>query len=440
MTIASLYQDIMFWGAFLLIGILIRELVKPLQKLFLPASLIGGIVALICGQQVLGLVEVPSSFSSLSGTLINVIMAALTFGVVLNKERIVGYLDYICVCGGLYFSQMALGVFLGMVLSNIWPGMPEGWGSMGLFSFHGGHGTASAAAASFAEYGEMYADNLTVGMILSTFGLVVAMTIGMVIVNYGIRKGWSAYVKDALKQPKWFYGGPLPAEQRKPIGHTVTTSSSVNPIALQIAWLMLAALLGKFLVKTVLCSIWSGFSVIPTLTEGIFGAAILYPVMCKLGLDKFVDLDTVNQVGGCCLEVVVLTAMATLNLSFVATNILPLVIYTVICVVVTGIIAIGCCRLFCKEEWFEKAMMIFGMGTGTTATGLALVRSMDPDGHSHAGDAHGIFSAVFGWSNIFCGLVPMWLVAGQAGIPMALGAGCAVAMLGAGFLLFGRKK
>ena len=42
MTVASLCNDILVLAVFLLVGFFVRELCKPLQKLFLQSSLIGG--------------------------------------------------------------------------------------------------------------------------------------------------------------------------------------------------------------------------------------------------------------------------------------------------------------------------------------------------------------------------------------------------------------
>ena len=44
MTVASLCNDILVLAVFLLVGFFVRELCKPLQKLFLPSSLIGGLI------------------------------------------------------------------------------------------------------------------------------------------------------------------------------------------------------------------------------------------------------------------------------------------------------------------------------------------------------------------------------------------------------------
>ena len=127
MTVASLFSDMILIGVFMLAGFFVREIVKPIQKLFLPASLIGGLLALILGQQMLGLVEITESFSKFSNVLIAPIMAALLFGVTINRKKVVGYLDYICVEQGIYGMQMAVGAALGALLAVLWPGLPKGW-------------------------------------------------------------------------------------------------------------------------------------------------------------------------------------------------------------------------------------------------------------------------------------------------------------------------
>ena len=143
---------------------------------------------------------------------------------------------------------------------------------MGVFAFHGGHGTAAAAAATFDKLG--VPGNMSVGMVLSTLGLVVAMAVGMIMVNYGIRKGWGTYVKEPQKQPDYFYGGVLPKEKRAASGHTVTTSISINHLALQVSWLLLALFIGRQLFGF-LGSFSEFFAGMPSVLHGIFGGAIL---------------------------------------------------------------------------------------------------------------------------------------------------------------------
>lgn len=428
MTVKSFVSDMLILAVFMLIGYFVREKIKPLQKLFLPSSLIGGLIMLIMGNQVLGLVEVPASFSGLPNVLIDIVMASLVFGVSFNKDKIASYLDYTCVPMTAYGLQMCVGTGLGYLLSKIWPGLPQGWGIMGVFSFHGGHGTAAAAATTFENIG--VEGNMAVGMVLSTIGLVVAMLVGMVIVNYGVRHGWATYVKEPQNQPAYFYGGPLPEDKRTATGHTVTTSISINHLALQTAWLLAALWVGRITFSFV-GSFIPFVATLPSVLRGVFGGAILWGIIRLLKLESYVDLKTIKMVSGFLLEVVVFTAMATLDLEFVSSYIAPVLIYSVIMVAITIPAVLFTAKRFCRHEWFEKAVMAFGAATGNTSTGLALVRAVDPDSKSSAGDTHGVYTTLTSWKDAFTGLCPVWLM---SGIALTMGVGLAITI---GFLIFG---
>ena len=152
-TFATIFNDMVILGVFLLIGFIIREICKPIQKLFIPASVVGGVVALIMGPQVLHLVTIPKSFASMSGVLINLVMTAIVFGVTIDKSKIRNYVDFTVYIATTYGIQMTVGMVLSIISCSIWPELPKGWGIMGLFGFWGGHGTVGAAGAVFQELG-----------------------------------------------------------------------------------------------------------------------------------------------------------------------------------------------------------------------------------------------------------------------------------------------
>lgn len=437
MTVAALFSDMTVIARFMLAGFFMREVIKPVQKLFLPSSLIGGLLALLLGQQVLGVAVIPESFSSFSSVLIAPIMAALLFGVTLTRKKLAGFLDYICVEQAIYGMQMCVGAGLGALLAVFWPGLPVGWGSMGVFAFQGGHGNAGAAGETYKSLG--VPENMSVGMVLATFGLIIAMLVGMLMVNLGVRKGWAKYVKDPKKQPSWYYGGVLPQERKVSIGTSVTSSISINHLALQAAWLLTAVYVGR-LVITAAGFFWEGVDVLPTVIQGILGGAIVWNLARLTKLDRLIDVKLIHQISGFLLEVVVLTAMATLDIELISTYIVPILIYTLVCSALTLLLAFGGCRLFCREEWFEKALMAFGVGIGNTATGLALVRAVDPDSQSGAPDSHGVYSAVMCWKEMFAGLVPVWMMSGL-GMTMGVGGVICAVCLGVGAALFcGARK
>lgn len=218
----------------------------------------------------------------------------------------------------------------------------------------------------------------------------------------------------------------------------MTSSIGINHLALQGGWLLAAVYAGRLLIKAV-GLVWPGVSVLPTVIQGILGGAIIWNLAKAVKLDRYIDVKTIKHVSGFLLEIVVLTAMATLDIELISTYIVPIVIYTAICCALTLAMSLVFCKLFCKEEWFEKALMAFGVGTGNTATGLALVRAVDPDSNSSAPDNHGIYSAVMCWKEAFAGLVPMWTM---SGIGMTVGVGgvmCAICII-VGCILFVRPS
>lgn len=87
MTVATFCDDIIKLVVFILIGFYIRETIKPMQKPFLPTSLIVGLLLLVLGDQALNIVYVPESFSSLPSVLIDIVIASLVFGVNFNKKK-----------------------------------------------------------------------------------------------------------------------------------------------------------------------------------------------------------------------------------------------------------------------------------------------------------------------------------------------------------------
>ena len=438
MTFNQMLNDLVLFGVFLLAGFFIREIIKPIQKLFIPASVIGGLLALVLGEQCLGLIAVPASFSQYSGALIRVVMAALVFGVSMNMDKAKSYADYMLACHSVYGGQMLIGVALGAVFCVVWPSLPTGWGFQGVQSFYGGHGTAGAAGAVFEEL-TGGADITGIGMVLSTFGLIVAMVAGMAVVNYGVRHGWTQFVKNPEKQPDSFYGGVLPQESRKAIGSSVTTSISVNAIALQAAWIFLAMFFGETIFKYV-ALVLPVVTKMPQFTYDVVGALLLWPILRTVGLDRFVDKKTINEISGFCLEALILGSMATLSIKIITTYMVPLVIFTVIMCALTIGWALFFCKAICKDQWFEKAIMICGQSTGATPTGLALVRTVDPDGQACAPDAHGIYSGFTFWTTFFTGMLPVSLVTGNISVAVFWGllqfGICAVL----GFAVFGRAK
>jgi ESS family glutamate:Na+ symporter len=387
----TVFNDLIFLSVFLLIGVVIREVVKPLQKLFIPASVIGGLIALILGQQVLGFVELPETFSSMPGPMINFVLAAMIFGTTMNKSKVKRYFGTTNMLCMTYFAQLFVGVGAGLILSKIWPSLPKSWGVMSVFCFWGGHGAASSAGALFQELG--VEGNLAMGIILATLGLITAIIFGMMLINWGVRKGYAKEVNKNSNDPS-FYGGIIPKEKQPSLGKATVSSNGINGLALQIALIMLSMFVGAKLFGF-LKEIIPALSNVPSLLYGIVGAGIIWGIMCKTHLDGYANKETINSLSGIALEVCVCSAVATLDIAVVSTYIVPILIFTTIIVSLMAVICVFFGKRYLDMDWFEIVLILFGQGLGSTPTGFALARCVDPETKTTAWEAIGVAVGVF---------------------------------------------
>ena len=442
MDFTAFMDDMMLLSIFLVLGYIVREALPFLNKIFLPASVIGGALALIAGPQVLGIVELPELFSTSTNSLLEIVLIALAFGITFNLKKLVSYVDIILVSEGLRMSQLLVGGGLGILLCLIWPKLPVGWGVQGLFSFCSGHPSAAMVGGIFEGYGvEGVGD---IGMVLSTVGLLAAMIGGMIYVNYGIRKGWATYAKPNADAKITLQRGLLPVSRQESIGTGKINGGALNNLIFQFAIIMVIMWLGHGLQKLLGTYVWSTLGSFPSFLYDVIVAFILWPILShiKLGqnyISDYYDKKTAQSISGFALDMMLLGAIATMNLTMVATYWLPLLIYSVIMVAFIFWSNWFFPRKLIADEWFEKSVFLYGQNTGVAASGLALLRALDPNVKSVAYETNSIASCVqVPFLGFTMTLIPMFAVQ-MSGLEVAIGGVITVVCLGLAWILF-RKK
>lgn len=328
-------------------------------------------------------------FKNISSVTINIILASMIFGISLNKKTVKSFLDFTTLNMIGYSSQLAIGTALAVLLGKIWTSLPRGWGSMGVFAFFGGHGVVAIAGESFRDAG--VADNMGLGMILATFGLITAVTVGMVLVNWGIRKGHAHYlIGDNNVKP--LTGGLLPKDQQDSIGIEKVPAVGINNFTLQFSLLMLALFIG-FKGVGLLGNVIPALGSIPNTTRSMIGAAIVWAVMVRTNKQICRQEDNVNNFfirswDNCN------SSDITLRLDLLTTYLVPILIFTATNIVLMLFISIYIAPRITKVDWFEKMVMNFGQSTGDTSTGYALLRCVDPKLNSSAPESLGVASTL----------------------------------------------
>ena len=432
----EIFNALILFGVLLIAGVAIRELIPPLQKALLPASLFGGFIGLILGPQVLGLIEIPAAFTEISSFGMRIMMACVPIGVTVSAKRIYQHLDFTFANMTVYGFQMILGIILGEFFIKFWPGLPDGWGLLGVAAFFGSHGSIPVVSEIIDATNTQGV--LSIGMLLATMGVLIAIIPGMVIANYGARHGWATFTKGVTEQPKYFFRGVLPEDKRTPLGKTTVNPSNVTGIALQLGIIAVAIKLGEIIFK-VLISVIPVLGKVSPMLYGLIGGMILWPIIRKTKLDKYVDKPTITAISNFTLEMIILGACASIRLDIISKLFAPLFLYSLILCALSAIFIFAWLKKVNHPQWFEKALMVYGMCTGSNAQGLSLIRAVDPENQSCIYEALGVYNAVFFWNYLLLPFAASFLLYNNKVPIYIVGIGLMLTAV-VGTVIFSREK
>ena len=382
----SLFCDAGIIFALLLIGKLCRAKLRFIQSLFIPPSLIAGILALTFGPNGLGWLPLSNNLGTYSAILIAVVFAALPLASPPIKMKEIGsklgpmwaYSQF-----GMFFQWAAIGIIGILLLTPLFK-VAEPFGIMCPVGFYGGHGTAAAMAAEFGE-GFPESEALSLGMTTATVGVVLGVIFGVMLIKIATKKRQTSYVTDFAELPNELRSGLVPEEKRDVLGKATVSSISIDHFALHLGIVIFAAYCG-YLLSDVLLKGTLHVSGVP-----VFLTAYVVGMILKLLLDatkasRFVEQKTISNISGTATDLLVTCGVGAINLKVVTANALPLVVLLAIGIGVTLFMCFYFARHLYKKDWFEKAIFAWGWWTGTMAIGIALLRIVDPKNESHALD------------------------------------------------------
>ncbi len=379
-------------GGLLLIGVILRTKLPFLKKIYMPASLIGGIVGLLLSYNCLNILpeEMTGTFSALPGSLIVVVFAPLLmctdFSDVKNfkeakdiavPQLIVGTVGSFLQIG---LPCLLTAVLLGPVfkVNELFPSIIEiGWA--------GGHGTAGGMAEVFENFG-WGEEGVALSLTSATIGLLFGIIGGMIMINHAARKGYLSPKNKVeqleLKEQKDF----VSKEEKKANAYETVNSNVVESFAFHIALIGVAIILG-YLIKWALSFLVDGLPLFPM---AMLGGFIVNRVMSALGLMKYVDHLTLQRIQGIALDVLVVAAITSIKLSAIADNLIPIILISILAAVSMLFYFYWICPRLFKEDWFEQGILHFGVNTGVTAVGFMLLRTVDPEMNTIASKAYAI--------------------------------------------------
>ncbi|MYL69385.1 sodium:glutamate symporter [Halobacillus litoralis] len=399
---------LLYIGVFLLIGKIIRVKWTLLQNLFLPSSIIGGFIALFLGPQVLGKFMPEDSFfsngimpesiievwSALPGLMINVVFAALFLGAAIPKLKDIWFYagPQLALGWSVGWGQYVVGITLAVLILVPFFDLPAMSGALIEVAFEGGHGTAAGMASTFEELGFAEAFDLAIG--LATIGVLSGVIFGIILINWGVRNKKTKVIEDVEDFSDLRKRGVMEYQNREPAGKMTLRPESIEPLSFHISIVFIAILLGWLLLQGLIglesITIGSDFmSYIPLFPLAMIGGIALQIFFSKKDKYNLVDRRMINRIQGLALDILILTAISTVSLDVIGEYLVPFVILAAAGIAwnLFGFLVLA--PRMIPQYWFERGIGDFGQSMGVTATGLLLMRVVDPDNESPAFEAFG---------------------------------------------------
>ncbi len=390
----------------LLAGKFLRANIPALQRLFLPASIIGGFIGLALGPYGAGELgvqvvsqETLTTWGALPGVLINIVFACLFLGFTIPSIRTIWREGGPQLCYGwlVGMGQYMVGVGVTVLLLGPLFGVPAFFGCLMEIGFSGGHGTAAGMREAFNQLGFPAGSDLA--LMSATVGVISAVVFGMVMINMAARRGYTKVIKSPEQLSKEEIRGLIPEGQRKSGSSLTISPDALEPFAFHAAFVGIAILIGWYLltsIKSLSANMEPDlFRSFPLFPLAMIGGIIVQIFAARVGIAKYFDRKTFDRILGASLDFLVVSAIASIKLDVFLAYFWPFAILMLVgltwVIFATWFIA----PRMLPGSWFERGITEYGMQTGVTALGLLLLRVADPHFETEAAESFGFKQIIY---------------------------------------------
>ncbi|MCP4749786.1 MAG: hypothetical protein GY866_02745 [Proteobacteria bacterium] len=390
-------QSIMpFFGAFgwlsimILVGVVLRAKIGVFQKFLFPASILGGLLGFILIS--VGWCNITHQTFTLFAIhffTLNWISIGLTGTEAkpaegsVRKMILKGTFWMALVFISVFLSQELIGISAVYLTNTVSEPLFPGLGLLLAQGFAFGPGQAVAISSVWQDTYSI-PDAVSFALTFAAVGFLVASLIGVPLANWGIRKGFAANAPTDL--PREFLVGLHNDESRADAGNLTTHSANVDGLAFQLAItiaLYFVTYYAAMGLKVVLPGPLKPLAFGMMFLWGFIIALVVKGILNKVGLGKYIDNNVQRRITGTSVDFLVVATLMAVKVGVVWANILPIAL---VCAL-GGLFSFFFILYFGRrmdQFGFERFIAIFGLCTGTAASGLLLLRIVDPQFKSPA--------------------------------------------------------
>ena len=400
-------------GILLLIARFIKHKIRLFQTLYLPESIVAGAIALLLGSGALGAIalglganpdsyiagglfpeEMRTVWSQAPGVFINIVFAALFLGEHIPNPKDIWRKTAPQVAFGqtLAWGQYVLGILVTLLVLTPLFGINPIAGALIEIGFEGGHGTAGGMSDTLTELGFTEGGDLALG--LATVGIVSGIIFGTVLAHWGRSKGYIQSEPTSVTSGDAQFQETAPTESGRVVArrNQLMGNFLIDPLSLNFGFTGMAIAIGWVILQifTLIESVTWGrndlelIGAIPLFPMALIGGIIIQVVMKRLDLDVLIIRRLQERIAGVALDLLVVTALASINLAVLGANIGVFLTLAVIGITWNVLAFMYLAPRILPVYWFERGIGDMGQSMGVTATGILLIRMVDSDNRTGA--------------------------------------------------------
>lgn len=375
-------------AVFLLLGVILRSKIRFLQKFLIPSCLVGGLIAMILRNT--GLIAIPhETLELIVYHLFNISFISVGLTPASKerkkgsaKDKIAGPLGMGLMQGIIFPLQAIIGGLITLLLIYLGLDLFSSFGFLTPLGFIEGPGQALSIGQSWEQIAAgIYTNATVVGLTFAAIGFFFAFFVGVPLVDWGIKKGYSDQTPKVL--PTDFVKGIITKKQKKQVaGYETTHPANVDVVSFHFALVGLTYiatygfvnLLTMILPSDISKMIWGFFFFF-----GLVIALFIRFIITKLDVDYVVDRDIQKRITGWAVDFLIIATIAAIELAIVWTYVLPISLISFVTGIITLLVVLYVGRRMWDRYTLERTVGIFGTVTGTVPSGLLLVRILDPE-------------------------------------------------------------
>ena len=389
-----------FMVAMILVGTILRARLAWLQAALLPASLIGGLLGfvLISTDLSLGYTSqdfVAFAFHFFTLSFMSLVLAGRTESSTDQPNQRSSVKPSSVKNGAWWLSigwtmSLVMQALVGLTVVVTYNLVTGGELShyLGMLVTHGfTQGPGQAMAMGSIWQGEFAVDNaISFGLIYASAGFIVSFLVGVPAARFAIHRGLNQNTAARLNAE--FLSGIHHEQSRPSAGQQVTHSGNVDSLVYHLGILGVAYLV----TNTYLVQVQSLLQDVTLMglpmevlfshnlffIHGLIVCLLIRSIMDRMGWGHMIDNETQKRITGSSVDLMMVATVMSIQLSLLTAYVVPIVAVCLSAALITVLMCFLFGRLL-NTLPVERAVTLFGCCTGSTGSGLLLLRILDPD-------------------------------------------------------------